>query len=130
MQKLKTLIAGAAMVALPFTSMLAVPFAHAATSLDNAVTNLGSVNDKAGLGSSDLKDTIGQLIAVLLGLLGIIFLLLIIYAGFTWMTAQGDPKAVTKAKDIMITSVVGLIILLSAYAISSFVLTQLATATG
>jgi hypothetical protein len=46
------------------------------------------------------------------------------------MTAGGDEKKVAKAKTILITSVVGLVILLSAYAISSFVLDQLITATG
>lgn len=129
MQKLKNLIVGAALVAMPFTAAIAVPFAHAVSASD-LTAGITSVNDKAGLGNSDLKDTIGLLISALLSILGIIFLLLIIYAGFTWMTAQGDSKKVTKAKDIMITAVVGLIILLSAYAISTFVLEQLAGATA
>ncbi len=128
MQKLKNLIVGAALVAMPFTAALAVPFAHAATDLK---AGLEAVQPDSGFSSNtDLNGTIGSLISVLLSLLGVIFLLLIIYAGFTWMTAQGDTKKTQKAKDILITSVVGLIILLSAYAISSFVLDQLATATG
>lgn len=126
MQKLKTLLVGMAIVALPFSAVLRAPMVHAADLTDS----LTQVNDEADLGSEELPATIGKLIAALLSVLGVIFLLLIIWAGFTWMTAQGDPKKVDKAKDILITSVVGLIILLSAYAISTFVITQLGDATG
>lgn len=127
MSKMKNLLIGAALIALPFGAALSVPFAHASPEL---LDNLSSVNEDASLGSEDLTATIGKLISALLSVLGVIFLLLIIWAGFTWMTAQGDPKKVDKAKDILITSVIGLIILLSAYAISTFVIEQLATATG
>lgn len=127
MKKLKTLLVGAAMLALPLGAALRVPFVHAAPDL---TTSLDSVNEQADLGSEDLTGTIGKLISALLSVLGVIFLVLIIWAGFTWMTAQGDPKKVDKAKDILITSVVGLIILLSAYAISNFVITTLGTATA
>ena len=127
MKKLKNLLIGAALLALPLGAVLRVPFVHAAPNLTD---NLTLVNAEADLGSSDLTDTIGKLISALLSVLGVIFLLLIIWAGFTWMTAQGDSKKVDKAKDILITAVVGLIILLSAYAISTFVITQLGTATA
>ncbi len=127
MKKLKTLLVGAALLALPLGAVLRVPMVHAAPDLTGA---LEDVNADADLGSEDLTATIGMLISALLSVLGVIFLLLIIWSGFTWMTAAGDPKKVDKAKDILITSVVGLIILLSAYAISTFVIESLATATG
>ncbi len=127
MKKLKTLLVGAALLALPFGALLRVPMVHAGPDLTGA---LEEVNADADLGSESLTSTIGLLISALLGVLGVIFLLLIIWSGFTWMTAAGDPKKVDKAKDILITSVVGLIILLSAYAISTFVIEALATATG
>lgn len=126
MSKLKNILIGAALVALPFGAALRVPLSHAA----DLTSNLDLVGSESELGNEDLTTTIGKLIAALLSVLGVIFLLLIIWAGFTWMTAQGDSKKVDKAKDILITSVVGLIILLSAYAISTFVIDQLATATG
>ncbi len=126
MSKLKNILIGAALVALPFGAAMRIPFIHAA----DLTSNLDLVGGESELGNEDLTTTIGKLISALLSVLGVIFLLLIIWAGFTWMTAQGDPKKVDKAKDILITSVVGLIILLSAYAISTFVIDQLATATG
>lgn len=127
MSKLKSILIGAALVALPFGAALRIPFVHASPDL---TSNLTDVNADASLGSEDLTSTIGKLISALLSVLGVIFLLLIIWAGFMWMTAAGEPKKVDKAKEILITSVVGLIILLSAYAISTFVIEQLATATG
>jgi len=58
----------------------------------------------------------------LLGLMGVIFVLLTIYAGFLWMTAHGREDQVQKAKSILMDAVIGLIITLSAYTISDFVL--------
>lgn len=125
--KLKHILVSAALVALPFAPV-ALHSVHAASLTDQ----LGEVNDAAGLGgdSSSLTETIGSLISVLLGFLGVIFLVLIIYAGLLWMTAAGNEDNVKKAKSILLNSVIGLVILLSAYAISSFVIDQLSTATG
>lgn len=124
--KLKHVLLTAAMMALPFAP-LALNSAHAALG-----TQLDEVNEGAGLGgdSTSLTTTIGSLISVLLGFLGVIFLILIIYAGLLWMTAAGNEDNVKKAKSILLNSVIGLVILLSAYAISSFVIDQLGTATG
>lgn len=125
--KLTHILAAAALVALPFAPVM-LNSVHAAD-LDDS---LGEVNDAAGLGGNadSLTTTIGSLIAVLLGFLGVIFLVLIIYAGLLWMTAAGNEDNVKKAKSILLNSVIGLVILLSAYAISSFVISQLGDATG
>lgn len=64
-----------------------------------------------------------------LGLLGVVFIGLIIYAGVLWMTAQGDDKQVTKAKNVLIQAIIGLTITISAYAITNFVISGLVTAT-
>lgn len=128
MKKLKTFLVAGALAIAPLAPLAVVTPVHAADA--DLTGQLDEVNSSAGLGNQDLTDTIGLLINVLLSFLGVIFLLLIIYAGFLWMTAAGDEGKVDKAKDILITSVIGLIILLSAYAISSFVISQLSTATA
>lgn len=128
MSKLKNFLVGAALVAAPFTAL--VPQVHAEIQPGATAGNLDAVGGNSGLGNQPLEETLGLLISVLLGVLGIIFLVLTIYAGFLWMTAGGDEKQVAKAKNIIITAVIGLVILLSAYAISSFVLDQLISATG
>lgn len=92
-------------------------------------TYLGDIQAGSGLTDSDLEDTLGSLISIFLSILGIVLLLLVIYAGFLWMTAQGDSEQTKKARDIMINAVIGLIITLAAYAISSFVIDQLTSTT-
>jgi hypothetical protein len=57
-------------------------------------------------------------IGYLLGLISVIFLILIIYAGFSWMTAEGNEEKVTKARQLIINAAIGLIITACAYAIS------------
>lgn len=78
--------------------------------------------------SGDLIYVVGSVINIALSILGVIMLVMIIYAGFLWMTAGGDKDNVTKAKTIMINTAVGLIITLAAYAISNFVVDQLVAA--
>jgi hypothetical protein len=63
---------------------------------------------------------IGQIIGAVLAFVGVLFLLLIIYAGITWMTAAGNETTITKAKTLIINATIGLIIILAAYAITSF----------
>ncbi|OGH58703.1 MAG: hypothetical protein A2725_03335 [Candidatus Magasanikbacteria bacterium RIFCSPHIGHO2_01_FULL_33_34] len=82
------------------------------------------------LGNQDLRTTIASIINVALSLLGIIALVIVLYGGFKWMTAGGNDEGVGEARKIIIAGVVGLAVILSAYAISSFVLVQLGTATG
>lgn len=97
----------------------------------NLTSGIQDVGDAAQISTTtSLEQTIGQIINVILGFLGIIFLVLVIYAGFLWMTAGGNSDKVDKAKQIMTQAVIGLVILLAAYAITQFVVTNLGTATG
>lgn len=86
---------------------------------------------KAGWGGAEptagnsLPGIIQVAISAFLGLLGIIFLVLIIYSGFNWMTARGDEEKVTLAKETLTRAVIGLIIIIAAYSITYFVFTNL-----
>ena len=82
----------------------------------------------AGLGTGDLPATIASIIRVAMGFLGIVAVVIILYGGFMWMTAAGNDDKVKKAKSIMIAGVIGLVIIVSAFAIANFVLTQITTA--
>lgn len=78
--------------------------------------------EEAGFESdADLGSTASTIIEAFLGFLGIIFLVLIIYAGFVWMTAAGDSDKVQKAKDTIFRSVIGLVIIVLSYSITYFV---------
>lgn len=72
-------------------------------------------------GENDLAGIVGIVIQAFLGLLGIIFLVYIILAGYNWLTAQGDEEKVAKAKETIQRAVIGLIIIIAAYAISYWV---------
>ncbi|MDA0208395.1 MAG: hypothetical protein O3B64_03270 [bacterium] len=88
--------------------------------------NLASVGGAAGFDTgTDLFTIIGSIINVLLGLLGIFFLILVIYSGYLWGTAGGSDDQIKKAKKTLINGVVGLIIILASYAIATFVINAL-----
>lgn len=86
--------------------------------------------DETGLTNTDVRTTVASIINVALGLLGMIAVVIFVYAGFLWMTAAGNDEQVTKAKTMMIQSVVGMAIILSAYAIVNFVVVSLLEATN
>ena len=62
-----------------------------------------------------------NIITILLGFLGVIFLVLTIYGGWLWMTAQGNEEQTTKARKIIFDAVVGLLVLAAAYMITYYV---------
>jgi hypothetical protein len=93
--------------------------------IDNTANNAGFKN-QALFGKYDsLTSGIGLLIGILLSLLGVIFLGLTIYGGIMWMTAEGKEERIEKAKGIITSCLIGLVIVLAAYAISVFVITAL-----
>lgn len=67
-------------------------------------------------------------VMILLGLVGTIFIVLIIYSGFKWMTSGGNEKEITAAKDTLRSSTIGLIIIVLAYAIAATVVNWLQAA--
>lgn len=77
--------------------------------------------DKGTFGDNFIQTRAGQIISFVLSFVGVLFLGLIIYAGLLWMTAQGNEQKVEKAKDLLVNSVIGLIIVFAAYAITAFV---------
>lgn len=117
---------GAAMVA-----AVALPLAAMAQSTVTANDLLPSnVGSSLGLGTTDVRVTIARIIRTAMGLLGIIAVLIVLYGGFKWMTAGGAEEAVGDAKKIITSGIIGLIIILTAYAIASFVISSLVTATA
>lgn len=80
-----------------------------------------SVGSQVGLGDADLKQTVINILQLVLGLLSLIAVVMIIIGGFTWLTAGGNEEKVDKAKKIISAAVIGLIIVLLAWAIVIFV---------
>ena len=110
-------------IALPFVHIGAV---HAASGQLEAGDLLGTdFGDATGLGQGDLTTTIGSLIRVALGFLGVVAVVIILLGGFKWMTAGGSDEKVGEAKKLIIAGIIGLAIILSAYAIASFVISSI-----
>jgi hypothetical protein len=95
-------------VALPLVAMAQVDLGL------NYATNIG-------LGTKDVRETISSIIRAFMGLLGIVAVCIILYGGFIWMTAAGNEEKVSEAKKLIISGIIGLVIIMSAYAIAQFV---------
>lgn len=107
-------------------------FVFAADPTDNATGALGKLKSVAEDGGNYVKADetsfakyLGTIVGVFLSLLGILFVILIIYAGYNWMTASGEADKVEKAKKIITRSIIGLIITISAYAIWGLVVSKI-----
>ena len=91
--------------------------------LDKAAGKMGFTTG----GSFVPEGVIGKGITYLLSFLGLLFFGLAVYAGILWMTSEGNEKTVDKAINILKNSLIGLIIVVLAYAVSYFVLASLMT---
>lgn len=102
-------------VFLPLASTLAVG------NLGSANTNLKGASSVAGYTEGDIGNMTGNIINTALSLVGIIFLALMVYAGYLWMTAHGEESQIEKSQDIIRAAIIGLTITMSAYAITALV---------
>lgn len=66
-------------------------------------------------------DTTIRIIRRVLGVLALLFLIMIIYAGFRWLVSAGNPEEINKAKKTMVAAVVGVLIVMMSYGITAFV---------
>lgn len=97
---------------------------------DSILKMLESFAKAAGFSNKHtIPEIIGSIIGTVLSFLGVIFLCLIIYGGFVWMTAVGNESKIVRAKQIIVNAIIGLTIVLSSYAISYFVIKALTDAT-
>lgn len=92
-----------------------------ATGLDRSADEAGF---QTGTQAASVDSLISRGIFIFLGLVGVIFLGLMIYAGILWMIAQGNEDKVNRAKDTLLNALVGFIITLSAYALSYLIITS------
>lgn len=94
--------------------------------LRNAGTNTGLVaGGSTDAGETQITNTIATGIEILLGFVGVLFLILMVYAGFMWMMARGNEQVIEKAKGLITDAVIGLVIVLAAYGITIFVVERL-----
>lgn len=112
--------------------LFATTSVFATESLKNTITNnLTNTGTKALIDTSKtIGHVVGGVVVVALGLLGLIFLILLVYGGFKWMESQGEDKKVAEARGMIYQAIIGLAIILAAYAITEFFVTQLQSGAG
>ncbi len=81
--------------------------------------------ENLGLGNADPRDAAVSLIKVIMTFLGIIAVVVILLGGFKWLTAAGNEDKVAEARKLIVAGIIGLIIILSAWAITAFVVNQM-----
>jgi hypothetical protein len=92
----------------------------------DTVAKSGGIKTSAGVDTANIF--IGAVIKSIISVIGVLFLIMMIYGGFLWMTAGGNESQVEKAKKLIIATVIGTIIVVGAYAISYFVIHALSEA--
>ncbi|HDQ23061.1 MAG TPA: hypothetical protein ENN28_03790 [Candidatus Uhrbacteria bacterium] len=95
----------------------------------NDLLGLEIIRDELGLGTRDLRETIAMLLNQAMGLLGIIAVVVILYGGFVWMLSGGNEEKVKKAKDTMVSGIIGIVIVLTSFSLANFIINSILQAT-
>lgn len=75
--------------------------------------------------TTDIYSAIRSIVNVVLSLVGIVFLAIMFYGGLRWMTARGNEDKVTKAKEAMYAAIIGFILVVASYGLSTFIINRL-----
>lgn len=127
--RMKKFAALAATTAIAAASAIpAVTFAQGTLNANDL--GVGAIGNDIKLGSGDVRQTAARIINVALGFLGIISVIIVLIGGFKYMVSGGSDDKTSEAKKLITSGIIGLAIILSAWAITSFVIGQLLTATS
>ncbi len=91
---------------------------------DFGLTEVESGLDGSLVATDDIRVVAGRFIQLALSFLGVIAVLLVIYAGFLWMTSGGNEEKISVAKKILKNAVIGLIIILASWGITTFIINR------
>ncbi|MEK7452341.1 MAG: hypothetical protein AAB664_03300, partial [Patescibacteria group bacterium] len=87
--------------------------------------SLEQVGSSSGLPQVSIGILIARIIRVILGVLGIVMVIFILYGGFLYFLSGGDGEKVKKAKKVITSTIIGLVIVLTSYSLASFILNKL-----
>ncbi|MBT6691713.1 hypothetical protein HOB10_05290 [Candidatus Parcubacteria bacterium] len=100
------------------------PLVASAGPLESA-GGLDQIAGQTGLIERPITDVIASIVRGLLAVLGTLFVVLIILGGFKWMTSQGNADRIKEAKESIKNATIGLVIVVTSYAIVRFVFDSL-----
>ncbi|MBM3205090.1 hypothetical protein FJZ48_03895 [Candidatus Uhrbacteria bacterium] len=122
----KNILRGFAVAVLIFGCFATVPRVAFAQNQTFGQKNVDAIAETSGLeNANDLPTLIGNIINVALGFMGIVLLGYLLYAGFLWMTSGGEDEKVKQAKTMIRNAVIGLVLIVSSFAIANFILSRL-----
>ena len=90
--------------------------------IEGGLEEIGDTAYEAGAGTPPLPTIVANLIRIALTFLTVLFLAVVVYGGFVWMTAGGNEDRVGQARSYIMNGTIGVIIILAAYAITVFVI--------
>lgn len=126
--RMKKLVGIAATATLAAATILpTVTFAQA--DLTGKDLGLDAIAGSVKLGGGDVRQTAARIINVALGFLGIIAVVIVLIGGFKYMVSGGNEDKTSEAKNMIVAGIIGLAIILSAWAITTFVISSLLSAT-
>jgi len=114
---------------LSFTVMMVPVFAQngdtTLNGLNQTANEVGAFQEQTGqtneVYGKFIQTKAGQIVGFILSFIGILFLILTVYAGIMWMTANGNEEQVRKARTLIINAIIGIVIVFAAYAITSLI---------
>ena len=89
------------------------------------IMGVNIVGNAIELGNDDPRRVTVQIINIVLGFLGLIAVIVVLFGGFKWMTSCGNQENVGKAKKLLISGLIGLVIILLSWGITSYVVRQM-----
>jgi len=117
------------LISLAIIAFLVVPaFALTAHAQFDPGLNQVSTGLNNSLSQTDPRTVIGRIINMALGFLGVLAVGIVLLGGFKWMTAGGNEEKTGEAKKLLGAGVIGLVIILSSWAIANFIINSLNTA--
>lgn len=91
------------------------------TDFTNTFLNSAGFNVLKTSEGQDVRLYVVALIKMVLSVTGFLFLALVVYGGYLWMTAAGNEETLTKAKQIISKAIVGFVVIMAAYSLTAFI---------
>ncbi len=114
-----------------FLSLFFIVFpAEAKKTLNDSTAALTTVVEPTGVTEADITVSAASVVKGIMAAVGLLFFCLMVYAGIVWMTARGEEDRVTKARETIIGATIGLVIMVSSYAVTNLVTDRIIAGAG
>lgn len=111
---------------LSLISLILLPnFCFAKYTASNISDFVSKTNQGVGAETIDYKTFTAKIVQAGLGVVGLVFFILIFYGGYLWLTSGGKEEAIKKARDTVVASIIGLMIIIGSYALTNLVFKRL-----